>query len=85
MHDISEVYLDFIEKLPEANKPVVAAMMHELTDRAYRKIGECLKENVSLPEYLQTYVDWIFIDIGADHFTWDNCTKERKETRFEFQ
>lgn len=84
MCGVSEVFVEFIEKLPEANKPVVAAMLNEITERAYDKLGECLKMNQPVPEYLRTYVDWIFLSIGAEQFTWDNCTKEADEARFEF-
>lgn len=85
MCGVSEILVDFIEKLPEVNKPVVAAMINEISDRAYEKLGECIRDNTTVPEYLQIYVDWIFTSIGAKEFTWDNCTKEVEETRFEFQ
>ncbi len=85
MFGISEVFLEFIEKLPEANKEVVAEMINELTDRGYNKLGECLKAEVPVPEYLEAFIDSIFISMEAEEFTWQNCTKERKESRFEFK
>ena len=84
MHGISETFVEFIEKLPEANRPVVAAMLNQISERAYEKLGECINKNHPIPEYLRTYVDWIFLSIGAEQFTWENCTKELEETRFEF-
>lgn len=84
MHGIDDIFVDFIEKLPEVNKPIFAAMLNEISDRAYQKIGECLKTGANLPEYLLTYVNWMFGSIGADHITWENCTKDQADVRFIF-